>query len=123
MIGRRAFIGFLLQGFVCGAGSALADSQGKPHTVKREGDGDHDDDDRDDGPESARKAVAEGRAVPLRELLPIVLNQYPGEVVGVKLQARGESLIYRVRILEHGGHLITVGIDAVSRRIVGPGDT
>ena len=39
------------------------------------------------------------------------------------LQARGESLVYRVRILERGGHLITVGIDAVSRRIMAPGDT
>ena len=46
-----------------------------------------------------------------------------GEVVGVKLQARGERLIYRVRILERSGHLITVGIDAVSRRIMAPGDT
>lgn len=120
MIGRRAFIGIILQGFVCGARSALADSQ-RPR--KRDGDGDHDADDRDDGPESARKAVEEGRAAPLRELLAIVRSHYPGEVIGVKLLAQGESLIYRVRILEHGGHLITVSIDAVSRRIVAPGDT
>lgn len=124
MIDRRAFIGFLLLGLACGTGSALADGQGKSHTpLKRHDDGDHDDDDRDDGPESARQAVAEGRAAPLRELLAIVRSHYPGEVVGVKLRARGESLIYRVRILERGGRLITVGIDAISRRIVVPGDT
>ncbi|MBL8894779.1 MAG: hypothetical protein JNJ53_09270 [Rhizobiales bacterium] len=121
MIGRRAFIGIIMHGVTCAAGSALADGKSRP--AKRDGDGDHDDDDRDEGPEKAREAVAEGRAAPLLELLEIVQSRYPGEVVGVKLQARGESLIYRVRILERSGHLITVGIDAVSRRIVAPGDT
>jgi uncharacterized membrane protein YkoI len=116
MIARRAFIGFLLQGLVLQAGAALADSQTKARVVTRE-------DDKDDGPDSARKAVAEGRAAPLRELLAILRKHYPGEVVGVKLQAHGDSLVYRVRILEHGGHLITVGIDAISRRIVAPGNT
>jgi len=123
MICRRSFLGFLLHGFACGTGTAGAENQGKPRAVvKREGDGDHDDD-GDDGPESARKAVAEGRAAPLRELLAILHKHYLGEVVGVKLQSRGESLVYQVRILERGGRLITVGIDAVSRRIVEPGDS
>ena len=110
-----------MHGVTCGGGLALA--AGKPHPAKRDGDGDYDDDDHDEGPEKAREAVAEGRAAPLRELLEIVQSRYPGEVIGVKLQARGESLVYRVRILERGGHLITVGIDAVSRRIMAPGDT
>ena len=120
------FIGWLVAAAAGLATPVRSDDGGsaKEHMVaKHDGEGDHDEADRDDGPESARRAVVEGRAAPLRELLEIVRRRYPGEVVGVKLRAEGESLVYRVRILEHGGRLITVGIDAVSRRIVGLGES
>jgi uncharacterized membrane protein YkoI len=122
MSDRRVFLQWLCLALTSLAVPARAGTSTSHAGKEIVGDGDHDEDDRDDGPESARAAVAAGRATPLRKLLEIVKRRYPGEVVGVKLRAHGDSLVYRIKILEHGGHLVTVGIDAVTHRFVAPGE-
>jgi hypothetical protein len=78
------------------------------------GDDDHDDDDRAE----ASTAVHEGRAAPLRELLAVIRRQYPGDVVDVRLRRTGKALTYRVKILDRRGRLVSVSIDAASKRIL-----
>jgi len=64
----------------------------------------------------------EGRAQPLRELLKTVARRYPGDVVEVQLRKRGRRLTYRIRLLDSAGRLITVNIDAASKRILSAPD-
>jgi hypothetical protein len=79
------------------------------------GPGGGDDDEKDR--QAASKAVREGRAAPLRELLRIVKENYPGEVVDVKLHRAGRTMTYRVRVLDRHGRLLTLSVDAASKRI------
>jgi hypothetical protein len=79
------------------------------------GGGDAEDDEKDR--QAASKAVREGRAVPLRELLRMVKEKYPGDVVDVKLRRAGRTMTYRVRVLDRHGRLLTLSVDAASKRI------
>ena len=79
------------------------------------GPGGGDDDEKDR--QAASKAVREGRAAPLRELLRIVKEKYPGDVVDVKLRRAGRTMTYRVRVLDRHGRLLTLSVDAASKRI------
>ena len=79
------------------------------------GGGDAEDDEKDR--QAASKAVREGRAAPLRELLRIVKEKYPGDVVDVKLRRAGRTMTYRVRVLDRHGRLLTLSVDAASKRI------
>jgi hypothetical protein len=85
------------------------------------GDGDDDDDDDDDDREEARKAVSEGKAAPLRELLRIIKHSHPGEVIDVRLKRRGKSLFYRVKMIDSQNRIVTINIDAVTKRILPSG--
>ena len=79
------------------------------------GGGEAEDDEKDR--QAASKAVREGRAVPLRELLRMVKEKYPGDVVDVKLRRAGRTMTYRVRVLDRHGRLLTLSVDAASKRI------
>lgn len=79
------------------------------------GGGDAEDDEKDR--QAASKAVREGKAAPLRELLRIVKEKYPGDVVDVKLKRAGRNMTYRVRVLDRHGRILTLSVDAASKRI------
>lgn len=80
---------------------------------------DRDDDDREKTErDRIRDAVSKGSAEPLSQILARLRKRYPGEVVRVRLKGKGESLHYRIRILQSDGRRIEVRVDAMTGRIL-----
>ena len=87
-----------------------------------DGDTDKKGDKNDDGEEAdrdrIRDAVSRGSAEPLSHILSRLRKRYPGEFVRVRLIGKGESLHYRIRILQSDGRRIEVRVDAMTGRIM-----
>lgn len=119
MTDRRSFMLMVLTA-LAGAScrDALAkDGDGKSRN-RRGRDRDDDDDDLEDDRERIHKAVSEGRARPLRDILRLVRSRYRGELVRVRLKERNGTLVYRIRLIDAKNALIDVEIEAASGRIV-----
>ena len=67
------------------------------------------------GQDDAREAVRSGEFRPLREVLAEVKSQYRGRVIDVQLV----GAIYRIKLLERGGRVRIVSVDARTARVVG----
>ena len=80
---------------------------------------DSDDDDKDHY--QAGKAVAQGRARLLSEILSAVHAQVGGDVVGVKFKSKNGRYIYKLKVAS-GGRLRELSVDAATGQIVGEGD-
>jgi uncharacterized membrane protein YkoI len=65
----------------------------------------------------ARKASKSGKSKPISEIIGNVKAQYPGNVIGVKLNSGSWS--YDVRIIDAGGRLLKVRVDAATGSILG----
>jgi uncharacterized membrane protein YkoI len=77
---------------------------------------------RDDH-DRARKALEGGEVLPLSVILEKVKKQYPGEVIDVELE-RGhggevDGWVYEVKVLQSGGDLIKLKLDARAGTILG----
>jgi hypothetical protein len=84
---------------------------------------DNDNEDNDDGDggggksdehERARKAVRNGKAVPLQKLLNFIGANYNGRVLKVNLMRTKGDYIYRVKMLGKGNRVQTLILDAKS---------
>jgi uncharacterized membrane protein YkoI len=67
------------------------------------------------------RCVSAGRCKPLGEILQIVQNRVPGQIVGPGIdeaQARYGVFIYRVTVLQDGGKVVRVDVDARSGRVL-----
>ena len=82
---------------------------------------DSDDDDDDKDHYQAGRAVAQGQARPLSEILSAVHAQVGGDVVGVKFKNRNGRYIYKLKVVS-GGRLRELSVDAATGQIVGEGD-
>ena len=124
MTTRRQMLLFLLGvAGLSGASSSVSADSGKGGGGGKgggHGGGDDDDDDRDDddGYYKARDAAKNGSAASLQEILKIIRKKYAGRIVRVRLTGSGESLVYRIRILDSKNYLIEVRVNAVTRQIV-----
>jgi uncharacterized membrane protein YkoI len=77
--------------------------------------------DRNDGRhdhDRARRALEEGRARPLAEILARVRNQLGGEVVGVELDHERGRYIYEFKVITPTGKLREVYVDAMTAEFV-----
>lgn len=78
------------------------------------------DNDNDDSEQTqARKAVARGDAVALKQVLADVNKQYPGRVVSVSLEGKGSELRYRIRVIDNNNRLLNLVVNARSGQITG----
>lgn len=66
-------------------------------------DGDH---------EQARRAVQSGEILPLPQILERVARRYPGQVLEVELERKGERWVYELKVLQTDGRLVKMDIDA-----------
>ncbi|MGH7120130.1 MAG: PepSY domain-containing protein [Acetobacteraceae bacterium] len=66
-----------------------------------------------DDQDAVRAAVQAGQIRPLEEILGRVRSKLPGEIVGVKIEHK-ERWIYEIRVLNPGGRLFEVKVDAAS---------
>jgi Peptidase propeptide and YPEB domain len=79
---------------------------------------DNGDDNDDDDWNSAATAVEQGDILPLPSVLKIALADTPGKVIGVKLDRKGASYVYRVKILAKTGRKVELAIDARSKALI-----
>lgn len=70
----------------------------------------------------AKAALERGEIKPLDRILAAVRAVAPGDVVGVKLERKGERWIYELKVLTPAGKRREVEIDASSLEIVDDDD-
>jgi len=85
---------------------ALADRRGRGH-----------DDDGEDQAAAAR-ARAAGEIRPLIEIIEHVQSAHPGEIVAIELERESGMWIYEVKLVETGGRLVEVYVDARDKTIL-----
>ncbi len=118
---RRQFLFLLALGLAQGARpvSALADQSSAPgQDSDHDNDNDHDDDHDEREQEEIRRAVKEGRAAPLRDILDLVARHHPGEVIRVKAAVRDGVVIYKIRVLARDGAITEIRVNAQTRTII-----
>ena len=74
--------------------------------------GDHADHDR------AQAALRAGEIRPLAEVLQRVAAVHPGQVLAVKLEREDGRWIYELKLLQDGGGLLKLEVDAASARVL-----
>jgi uncharacterized membrane protein YkoI len=102
----------LLLGFAlacAGGGLAYADDRD---------DDDDGDNGRDRDHERARRALEEGLARPLAEILERVREQLGGEVVGVEFEREKGRYVYEFKVITPAGRLREVYVDAKTAEIL-----
>lgn len=79
----------------------------------------------DDGPNDrrrgdqrpARALSGEGKRASLKDIIALVLGEYGGEVVDVRLVRAQGSVRYRLKCVDASGRLLEVEVDPLTRRI------
>jgi len=66
----------------------------------------------------ARRALEEGRALPLAAILNRVGNRLGGEVVGVEFEREHGRYVYEFRVITPAGRLREVYVDAMTAEIL-----
>lgn len=69
--------------------------------------------------EQARQALQAGKVLPLRSVLDIVERDYPGQVVKVEFEEDDGLFLYEIRLLQPGGNLVKLKIDARDGAVLG----
>ena len=75
----------------------------------------------DEDHDRARQAREAGEILPLRTILERVERSYPGQVIDVELERDHDSSrwIYRIKLLQSGGALIRLKVDARDGTLIG----
>ncbi|MCU0967924.1 MAG: PepSY domain-containing protein [Rubrivivax sp.] len=72
-------------------------------------DGDHD---------RARTAVQAGKVLPLKTILERLERDHPGQVLEVELEPDGDRWIYEIKLLQPGGRLVRLELDAATAELL-----
>lgn len=71
-----------------------------------------------DDHEDARRAVRDGRAKPLAEILPGIESRIGGRVLEVEFEREDGRYFYEFKMVTPSGRLLEVMVDAASGRVV-----
>lgn len=66
----------------------------------------------DDDHDRARRAVEEGRILPLKDILAMAESAYPGQLIEAELDDEHGSIIYEIKILTRDGRVVKLLYDA-----------
>ena len=66
----------------------------------------------------ARAALMAGEVLPLPTILERVAKVYPGHVLEVELERENRQWLYELKILQTGGDLIKLEVDAKDGRVL-----
>lgn len=69
--------------------------------------------------ERARQAVQAGQVLPLRTVLERLAREHPGQVLEVELEQDDGLWIYEVKVLQAGGQLVKLKLDARTAALLG----
>ena len=72
----------------------------------------------DSDQDRARSALLAGEILPLPAILERVAKEHPGNVLEVELDREGERWIYELKILQGGGGLLKLKVDARDAQII-----
>src|SRR5512134_1878411 len=68
--------------------------------------------------DQGRSAVERGEALPLTDILERVRPGLAGEVVGVSFERKRDRWVYELKVIETGGRLVKLYVDAASAEIL-----
>ena len=68
--------------------------------------------------ELARRALREGKVLPLRTVLEKVERDYQGQVIKVEFEHDDGRFIYEIRLLQSGGRVAKLKIDARDGKVL-----
>ena len=66
----------------------------------------------------ARQALEAGEILPLKTVLERLARDTPGQVMEVELERSGERWIYEIKLLQTGGALIKLKVDARDATVI-----
>lgn len=69
--------------------------------------------------ERARQAVQAGQVLPLRTVLERLEREHPGQVLEIELEQDDGLWIYEVKLLQAGGQLLKLKLDARTAALLG----
>lgn len=72
----------------------------------------------DSDQDRARAAVQAGQVLPLKTVLERLERDHPGQVLEVELESEGDRWVYEVKLLQAGGRLLKLEIDAASGHVL-----
>ena len=75
---------------------------------------------RDDDPErrdAVRRAVEAGDVLPLSQILQKVRGRVSGDITGIEIEREEGRWRYEFRVIDHGGRVLEVHVDARSGNI------
>ena len=97
---RRALAGLLLAALGVG-GAAFADDDEHDH-------------------ELARRALEQGKVLPLRTVLDKVEREFQGQALKVEFERDDDGrFVYKIRLLQPDGRVVKLKVDAVDGRVLG----
>ncbi|GEC58362.1 putative membrane protein YkoI [Bradyrhizobium japonicum] len=75
---------------------------------------------RDDDPkrrDAVRRAVEAGEVLPLSQILERVRGKVPGDITGIEINREEGRWLYEFRVIDRGGRVLEVHVDARSGNI------
>jgi uncharacterized membrane protein YkoI len=66
----------------------------------------------------ARRAVEEGRILPLKEILARARSAYPGQVIEAELEDEGGMVVYEIKILTTDGRVMKLNYNAATGELL-----
>ena len=71
-----------------------------------------------DDHDRARRAVDEGRILPLKEILSRAQGAYPGQVIEAELEDEGGAIVYEIKILTADGRVMKLYYKAATGELL-----
>lgn len=76
-------------------------------------------DDHDhDAHELARRALEQGRVLPLRAVLDKIERDYQGQLLKVEFEQDDGRYVYKIRLLQSDGRIVKLKVDAVDGKVL-----
>jgi uncharacterized membrane protein YkoI len=72
----------------------------------------------DDDQELARRALEQGQALPLAEILAKLKPEVPGKVIKIELEADDGALVYELKVLRPDGRIEEIEVDAKTGKLL-----
>ncbi|MFP8781218.1 PepSY domain-containing protein [Hydrogenophaga sp. RWCD_12] len=69
--------------------------------------------------ERAREAVMSGQILPLSTVLQKLEREHAGQVLEIELEPSADRWVYEVKLLQTGGQLLRLEVDATTGEVIG----
>ncbi len=70
------------------------------------------------GHDAARRALEEGKVLPLRTVLDKVEREYQGQAIKIEFERDDARFIYEIRLLQADGRVVKLEVDAVNGKVL-----